>query len=435
MSNAKLSVTPHLTEQADQQGFELLGMIDVDAAAVLEGLQTLPAGCRSVLLDFAGVQRVNSMGLAQLLKLFEHWQGQQVEIKIVHANRMIGVLFKMTGLAGYLVGAAAPAPSSAATIELGSGSSPSPLAKNAPQAQQAKAHEATLPMAADGRSSAATAGWAERGDLKQPQNPPLQPKQSAVTAPAGIGVNGKLKLLVSVQSSQQMHGWYFLNTYLQRHLGREIHMELVHGPFNDHHLEDGPMDIVFSKPFEAIRLILQQQYLPIMRPSEQCDEVTLLARADDPRQSLLAFQGGKVVTATQANFVYLLGRFLLEEDEAALADMQYEFAGCDIKSLQNLIKGTADIVFLLSDSYRGLSGLTKSKLRVIDQSETQFAFHLFSVAPHCQELAPDIARVLVDMSLNNQGRQVLNDLGIPGWSKPTDDEINMLTMLYQRYSH
>jgi len=431
MPNAKLSVTLQVAEQADQQCFELVGMIDVDAATVLEGLQSLPAGCRSVVLDFAGVQRVNSMGLAQLLKLFEHWQGQQVTIQIVHANRMIGVLFKMTGLAGYLVSAITPAPVSSVPIELSNVSPPLSAADNDPKLQQPKSCDSALPTAAEGRANNQPIGWTERSPVQQSQHPAPQPKQTA----AGSGVSAKLKLLVSVQSSQQMHGWYFFNTYLQRQLGREIHMELVHGPFNDDHLDDGQMDIVFSKPFEAIRLKLQQQYLPIMRPSEQCDEVTLLARADDPRQSLLEFQGGKVVTATQANFVYLLGRFLLEEDEAALADMHYDFVGCDIKSLQNLIKGTADIVFLLSDSYRGLSGLTKSKLRVIDQSETQFAFHLLSLAPHCLELAPAMERVLVEMSLNNQGRQVLTDLGIPGWSKPGDDEINMLSMLYQRYSH
>lgn len=429
MPEVKLAVRHQATDLPDQLVLEFIGSIDVDATAELERLQILPAACRKVLLNFAQLQRVNSMGLAQLLKLFEHWQAQQVEIKIANANRMIGVLFKMTGLASYLVGNA--------------GSSPASPVTTAP-VSDGPANSAPRPQLADSSHSSSTrqapeppqvAAVAQKIVSRESQPQPVQQPESARQALLRRQSVGKLKFWVSVQSSQQMHGWYFFNTYLQRHLGRDIHMELIHGPFNDSHLQDAEMDIVFSKPFEATRLILQQQFLPIMRPSEQSDEVTLLARADDARLSLRAYQGGKVVTASQANFVYLLGRFLLEEDEAALADMDYQFVGCDIKGLLSVIRGNADILLLLSDSYQGLSSLTKSKLRVIDQSETQFAFHLLALAPHCRELAPMLEGLLLDMSQNSQGRQVLADLGMSGWSKPTDDEINMLAMLYNRYSH
>lgn len=402
MPEAKLVVRPQESNQPGLTVFEFIGTIDVEATATLAALQQLPAGCRGVLLNFAQVQRVNSMGLAQLLKLFEHWQAQKAQIRVANVNRMIGVLFKMTGLAGYL------------------------LSNAGPQA------------AATGVSTVAARIVAEPAVAVKPAAPAAvvlepQPVPSSRTRQTPHS-DGKLKFWVSVQSSQQMHGWYFFNTYLQRQLGREIHMELVHGPFDDSVMQDAAMDLVFTKPFEATRLQLQQQFLPIMRPSEQSDEVCLLVRADDPRQSLQAYQGGTVVTATQANFVYLLGRFLLEEDETALADMQYQFVGCDIKGLQSLIRGHADILFLLSESYRGLSGMTKSKLRIMDQSETQFAFHLLALAPHCADLAPALERVLLDMNLSSQGRQVLTDLGMSGWSKPTAEEIDMLVMLYQRYS-
>jgi hypothetical protein len=89
---------------------------------------------------------------------------------------------------------------------------------------------------------------------------------------------------------------------------------------------------------------------------------------------------------------------------------------------------------MLSDTYHGLSGLTKRMLREIDQSETAFAFHLFCVAPHCAELAKTLDDVLLDMSLDSQGRQVLGDLGIEGWCKPSQDEIDMLAMLFNRYT-
>jgi ABC-type phosphate/phosphonate transport system substrate-binding protein len=143
-----------------------------------------------------------------------------------------------------------------------------------------------------------------------------------------------------------------------------------------------------------------------------------------------------VVTASSDNFVYLLGRFLLEEEKenSSAANLDYLFSGHDIKALQMLLKSSADIMCMLSETYESLSGLTKKMLRQIDQSETAFAFHLFCVAPHCAEIGEAMSEVLLNMSQDSQGRQVLADLNISGWSKPKQDEINMLVMLFNRYT-
>jgi hypothetical protein len=98
-----------------------------------------------------------------------------------------------------------------------------------------------------------------------------------------------------------------------------------------------------------------------------------------------------------------------------------------------LLKGHADILFLSSETYRGLSSLTRNMLREIDKSDTGFAFHLFCAAPHCADIGNVITEVLLNMGQDSQGRQVLADLGLEGWSKPKQDEINMLTMLFNRY--
>ncbi|MDP2903795.1 MAG: PhnD/SsuA/transferrin family substrate-binding protein [Methylovulum sp.] len=387
-----LHIQPQPSAKALVQQFNLIGIIDVEAVQQLETLYVLPQHC-AVELNFAQVQRVNSMGLAQLLKLFEHWQKQQVTINITNANRMIGVLFKMTGLTRFLSDTQVSAIAPQATAQA---MAPSPL-------QPVKQTQLTVSNDTPRRSLAAIS-------------------------------SGKLNLWVSAQSSQQMNGWYFFNTYLQRHLGREVHLELAHGAMGEHLNKIEQMDIVFTKPFEATRLLLEHNFKPLLRPIDQTDEVTLLVRADDPRQHLAEFKGGKIVTAASDNFVYLLGRFLLEENEAAMVGMEYLFSGHDIKALQMLLKGAADILFMLSDTYHGLSGLTRKNLREIDQSETAFAFHLFCIAPHCAALGPALSNILLDMSLDSQGRQVLADLGISGWIKPTKDECDMLAMLFNRYT-
>ncbi|MDD5272153.1 MAG: PhnD/SsuA/transferrin family substrate-binding protein [Methylovulum sp.] len=391
----KLQIQPQPSRTAPEQLFSLYGMVDASAVESLQPLYVLPLNC-AVTLDFAQVQRVNSMGLAQLLKLFQHWQERDTSIRVVNANRMIGVLFKMTGLTRYL---SDDATTTADTVKLTAGV----------QAQTAPA--------------AATAAPALRRAVDQ-------------TPPAAIQANNtdRLSLWVSAQSSQQMNGWYFFNTYLQRHLGREVHLELSHGAMSERRKKVEEMDIVFTKPFEATRLMLEHHYQPLLRPIDQTDEVTLLVRSDDKRQTLADYKGGKIVTAAPDSFVYLLGRFLLEESESSLTNMEYIFSGHDIKALQMLLKGSADILFMLSETYKGLSGLTRKMLREIDQSETAFAFHVFSASPRCTEVGKALSEVLLDMNQDSQGRQVLADLGIPGWIKPTTDECDMLSMLFNRYA-
>ncbi len=369
-----LQIQPQPSAQALVQQFTLIGTIDVEAIASLETLYILPSGCAAE-LDFSLVQRVNSMGLAQLLKLFEHWQKQAISINVTNVNRMIGVLFKMTGLTRFL------------------------------SDEQKSAHALQVPTS--------------------------QAIKTAPVAATNAGNDGKLKLWVNAQNSHQMNGWYFFNTYLQRQLGREVHLELVHGAISEQNNKIEDMDIVFTKPFEATRLLMENSFQPLLHPLNQTDEVTLLVRADESRQKISDFQGGKVITATADSFVYLLGRFLLEE--ASNTHLEYTFSGHDIKALQMLLKGQADILFISSETYRGLSSLTRNMLREVDQSDTGFAFHLFCAAPHCSDVGNAMTEALLNMGQDSQGRQVLADLGLEGWGKPKQDEINMLAMLFNRY--
>jgi ABC-type transporter Mla MlaB component/ABC-type phosphate/phosphonate transport system substrate-binding protein len=404
MNPVTLQIQPQPSAEALSQQFTLIGAIDVNAIPVLETLYVLPPNAVAE-LDFALVQRVNSMGLAQLLKLFDFWQKRDIGIRVTHVNRMIGVLFKMTGLTHFL-----------AENEL---SSFAPTASSLPPAASFKVPTCTSAVAAV-ESPLPTSLHAPHG-------------KSAAVFSASLP-QGKLKLLINAQSSQQMNGWYFFNTYLQKRLGKEIHMELAHGAITENNIRAEQMDIVFAKPFEATRLLLQNNFRSLLRPIDHTDEVTLLVRADDPRGQISDYRGGKAVTADPDNFIYLLGRFLLDESGFTSKDLDYHFTGNEIKALQTLLKGQADLLFMASKTYQGLSGLTRKMIKEVDRSETALAFHAFCIAPHCEGIGEAFTEVLLDMNRDSQGRQVLTDIGIEGWIRPTRDEIDMLTMLFTRYS-
>lgn len=351
----------------------------------------------AVRLDFTGVQRVNSMGLALLLKLFEHCNNQGIGIEVAHANRMTSMLFKMTNLESYLADA-------------GTQQTPSKAVKPATAALKISSLTGTP------------------ASLHRPADEPAENKPPANPATP----NGKLAFLANMQSGRQMNGWYFFNTYLQRHLGREIHLDLVH-PAWDNELRPDTTHLVFAQPFQATRLKLEHGFHLAARPTGQADEITILARVEDGRRELADFALGKVVTDREESFVYLLGRFMLDENGLASTGLDYRFTGHEIKAVRTLLDGDADLLFLPTESYKGLSALTRSRLRPLEESDSGLAFHSFCLSPTCSSLLPSLREFLLDMSMDAKGLRVLEDLDLTGWSEPETDEVNMLTLIYERY--
>lgn len=236
-----------------------------------------------------------------------------------------------------------------------------------------------------------------------------------------------------MQSSQQLNGWYFLNTHLQRRLSLTAHLDIADHLLGGLDRSTAPPDLVFTRPFDAVRLLARHGYRPLARPSNQSDEVTLLARADDPRPGLADFAGCRAVAASRDSFVYLLGRYLLDESGVPSESLGYAFPGHEIKAVQTLLKGGADLLFMPSENYQRLSGMTRRMLRELDRSEAQFAFPLWCLSPRRAELAGPLRDFLLAMADDEAGRGILAELGCAAWVEPAAEDIAMLTRIYELY--
>jgi anti-anti-sigma factor len=360
--------------------YDFAGSIDAHSGVALDTLNSVPANSR-VSLDFRQVERVNSMGLSLLLKLFEQWEKSGTRVEVSNLNRMVGMLFKITGLGRFVKGGDA-VPSAAAKRQV---------------------------------------------EIVSSVQAPAQPAVIEAPTPSH---HGRLSFIASMQTSAQLSGWYLLNTYLQRRLQHAIHLEQLPA---GHDITNETVDLLFAKPFEACAMISKQHYIPLLRPVGEADEVVIVMRADDTR-NLKDLAKPQVVTASQGSFVYLLGRFLCDEHELDSDNFQYTFAGNEIKALQMLLKGQADVLFMLKKTYNGLSGLTRKSTRVADESDTQFAFHLFCIHHRIAELREPLVKVLTSMETEEQGQGVLKDIQISGWCAPEEGDVRMLLDIYQRYS-
>lgn len=368
-------LTIKLTEQIENKYvYECIGSIDAHAAKGLEDLKGIPAGVE-VVLDFSRIERVNSMGLSLLLKIFEEWESNKTKVEVCHLNRMVNMLFKITGLGRF-------------TAE---GSSK----VSGPKSQK--------------MINSSTS---------------LKAKSEVIEEP----VQRKLNFVASLQTGQQLSGWYLFNTYLQRKLQRAIHFEQLHD------VKNAAFHLFFAKPFDACAMIEKRNFLPIVRPVSEADEVVVLTRADDSRE-LKDFEPLKttVITAEQASFVYLLGRFLCDETGLSSERFNYQFAGNEIKAIQMLIRKKADVAFLLKKTYEGLSSFSRKKIRLIDQSVTDFAFHQFCLAPNLVDQTEELVNILTMMDKDEKGSQILQDIQFDSWMVPDQAEIEMLKSVYKRY--
>lgn len=353
--------------------FDCVGIIDARAALVLEDFGDQFNGGH-VLLNFDRVERVNSMGLSLLLKLFEERERQGGRVRVRNLNRMTNMLFKITGLGRFVQG----------------------------QDQSVPVNIGSLPSV----------------------------KPRSVQPVAKTSANATLKFMANLQTGQQLSGWYLLNTYLQRRLERPIHLEQ---PQLGKDLRESSVDLLFSKPFDACSLINNQGFVPLLRPIGDADEVVILMRANDPR-NIKDLEHPDVVTVSKESFVYILGRSLCDESGLNSANFNFQFSGNEIKGLQMLIKGKADVLFMLKKTYEGLSSFARGSTRVIDASLTNFAFHFFCAAPYLSDQHATLIRLFLEMKDSEQGRQVLSDIQIDGWCCPEQGELQMLQRLYSLYA-
>ncbi len=398
-----LKIETVIDHNASLMTLHLIGEMDVTAGTAFAQLDTTQP-MQTVILDFAQVARVNSMGLAQLMRLLEQWRCQRIRMEAHHLNRTISMLFKMTGMNRYFgdTATASPAPTSSTNPVL---QATPPAVRNTPP------RPAPVPRAA-----------------------PPQLRRVARAAPAPLATpavsTNKMTFSVSLQSNQQLTGWYYLNTLLQRALDRPIAISINQLGANT---DLANYALVFAKPFDACALITKHQFIPVVQPQDDTDEVSIIVRQTDQHKTMTDFANAKVVTAVEANFVFLLGRFFCDEYGLDSTQLQYHFTGNEITALKALLNGSADMLFMLKKNYHQLSRLSREATHVLNESETGLAYHMLLISPQYQGLRPQLTQALLDLPQQDKGAQVLQDLGIRGWNVPKDDEINMLLMLYNRY--
>ncbi len=89
MKISSIGTSPH---------YKLEGVISAESRPTFTNLMQTADAFKEIYLDFSQVTRINSMGLALLLKVLKECQMRNKNVHIKGANKMIQTLFKMTGV-------------------------------------------------------------------------------------------------------------------------------------------------------------------------------------------------------------------------------------------------------------------------------------------------------------------------------------------------
>ena len=418
---ANLSIESCIDSDAKTLTLLLTGDVDVTAGEVLDALPEVPAE-HKVILDFEAVVRVNSMGLAQLMRCLESWKNNGVSTEAINLNRMVSMLFKMTGLNRYFggdgqdVGQLGQPTVSAAPAE--TSREDKPARNRSPQFRRVKRNRKT----GEGSQLGEGVPTSESKDSKSVESP---------ANPIGVAsTTDKMSFSVSLQNNQQLTGWYFLNTLLQRRLGRAISINIA---ALDQQIALHENALVFAKPFDACSLITKHNYIPIARPFNDSVEVSIVVRDEDKGKSIKDFAGASVATSAKESFVFLLGRFFCDEYDLDSSELNYQFTGNQLTGMRRLLDKEVDMLFVLKENYHLLSELSREGTQVLEESETGMAYHMLLLSPAFIDLKRELSRTLLSLQDDAKGAHVLQDLGMETWCTPEADEIAMLQMLYGRY--
>ncbi len=111
----------------------------------------------------------------------------------------------------------------------------------------------------------------------------------------------------------QLSGWHIFNTFVQKSLGEDIHLEL-YDDFESQReaIKSDQVDLIYANPYDASMLVRDKGFLPVAKPRGKSDETVIAVNAEHAAQSVEDLQPGVTVASTDDPDVHMMGMIMLE---------------------------------------------------------------------------------------------------------------------------
>lgn len=230
-------------------------------------------------------------------------------------------------------------------------------------------------------------------------------------------------------------GWYIFNTWLQKQLNENIHIEMVND-FNElsKAIGNNSIDLIYANPCDIAKLVREKSFTPIVKPIGTHDETIIITRADSPVPDIESLQNNIKIAMTDVPDVNTIGMIMLEPADIAPSDIETITCSNYITVAKKVISGEADIGFLLADAYDEFSNLVKKQVKPLITSKIHVLHHAFLAGPSFSEKHAKLQGVLLSMQDNTTGLDILKNLEIENWQVMDHDEAEFLIDLIDTLS-
>ena len=224
-----------------------------------------------------------------------------------------------------------------------------------------------------------------------------------------------------------LSGWYIFNTWLQKHTGEAIHLEM----YNDFQsqreaIQADKIDLIYANPFDAAMLVREKGFLPLVKASGAADEALIVVSAESNVQDVADLTPGTRVTYTDDPDVRLMGMIMLEPGDLDKSNIVPVVVDNYVLVAKHLLKGEADVGIFLAEAYDDLSSMIKKQLKVLVRSQISVIHHALMIGPNMQRRRDDIQQLLINMQSDEKGEGVLKSLGFDAWQKVDDEEMEFM---------
>ncbi len=225
----------------------------------------------------------------------------------------------------------------------------------------------------------------------------------------------------------QIAEWYILNTWLQKQLDTQIHLEL-YDSFEEQRkaVAEGKIDLIYANPFDASMLVREQGFIAVAKPSDKADEVVIAVAAESDIDEVGDLQPGLRIAKTDDPDVNMIGMIMLEPADLNKENTTSHISDTYALVAKQLMTDKADVGFFLAESYSLFSGFLKNQLKVLVDSQISVISHAFMVSPKAAAHASTIRAGLLGMDKDPKTADILSGLGFSGWQEQSYEDTEFM---------
>ncbi len=223
-------------------------------------------------------------------------------------------------------------------------------------------------------------------------------------------------------SPENFAGWHMFNTLLQKRSGHSLHLITpVSHDEQQQILAEQDIALVYANPFDAAELIRERGFRPLARPVGKMDEMVITSSSKGDIASMEDIPAKTSVAITDNRDVKLIGLRLLEAVDIAEDDIEFTLTENYQAAARNVIQAKTDLAFFMAETFASLSRLTKTQLNVLIESDLSAISHVVLVKDGFEH-AEELQKVMLSLKEDEDGRNVLSELGIPEGFEVLEEE-------------